>query len=350
MRKLIWILAVWLGALPSVAQRLVWEQPLDFTGSSIDVFSYVQVLSTGDYLVSGVKSASIRYPFITAHYQSNGTLVRQQTGRVLMSFEQDLVPLGTKGFLLTASQPEGSANNLASLFFQRLRPNGDTLPGHRYPSALLEGIVVRAIRDNDSVRILAIATDRAAFGNQVAFLTTDTAGVIGRIRRYTNPTPGTAYACTMVPTTRGGWLVVSAFSPAGGYIHPLLLELDARGGLRRQRTHVLFTPSQDEKVDRIWNNMIRLRDGSGYVFSGQQQAGAQRWGFLCKLDTALNVVWTYRHPPQATANLAPRQVYELPDGSLGWMAGDEGAGPVPNTNKLYYIRVSAAGQLLGQRS
>ena len=105
---------------------------------------------------------------------------------------------------------------------------------------------------------------------------------------------------------------------------------------------------------RVSNNLIRLTDGSGYVFSGWHQAGTgpggQTWGFLAKLDTALNVVWTYRHPPQATANLNPSRVYELPDGSLGWLAGDEGAGPVPNTNKLYYIRVSAGGQLLGQRT
>lgn len=156
----------------------------------------------------------------------------------------------------------------------------------------------------------------------------------------------------MVPTARGGWLAISHYAPVGGYVHPYLQELNTHGILLRQRQHILIasTSTGNEKVDRNWNNLIRLRDGSGYVFSGQQQAGAQRWGFLCKLDTALNVVWTYRHPPQATANLAPRQVYELPDGSLGWMAGDEGAGPVPNTNKLYYIRVSASGQLLGQRT
>ncbi len=284
-----------------------------------------------------------------ARYQPNGTLVRQQTGHTLITLEQDLVSLGTPGFLLVASVADG---NIASLFFQRLRPNGDTLLGRRYPNALFVGYPVRAIRDGDSVRVLAVAIDAANFGNYTSWLTTDTAGAIGRIRRYANPAPGTAYACTMVQTARGGWLVISHYAPVGGYVHPYLYELSARGILRRQRQHVLFasTSTGNEKVDRNWNNLIRLGDGSGYVFSGQQQAGAQRWGFLCKLDTALNVVWTYRHPPQATANLAPRQVYELPDGSLGWMAGDEGAGPVPYTNKLYYIRVSAAGQLLGQRT
>ncbi|RZL00965.1 MAG: hypothetical protein EOO62_23640, partial [Hymenobacter sp.] len=283
-----------------------------------------------------------------ARYQPNGTLVRQQTGRTLFTLEQDIVPLGTAGFLLAASQPEG---NMASLFFQRLRPNGDTLPGRRHPSALLEGYPVRAVRDGDSVRVLAVVIDRTSFVNQLAFFTTDTAGAMGRIRRYANPTTsGTAYACDMVRTARGGWLAVSHFAPAGGYFSPFLVELDARGVLRRQRTHVLFTTVGNEKVDRNWNNLIRLSDGSGYVFSGQQQAGTQRWGFLTKLDTALNVVWTYRHPPQATVNLAPRQVYELPDGTLSWLAGDEGAGTQPYTNKLYFIRVSATGQLLGQRT
>lgn len=315
---------------------------------------YAQVLPSGDYLVRGVQS-SVRYPFIMARYRPNGTLVRQQTGRKIFGFVQDLVPLGTAGFLLTASIPEGSASNVASLFFQRMRPNGDTLLGHRYPSALFEGSPVRAIRDGDSVRVLAIAADRPTLSNQVAFLTTDTAGTIGRIRRYANPTLAITTAGDMVRTARGGWLAISDYAPVGMYGHPYLQELNAHGVLRRQRVHVLFasTSTGNELVVNILNNLIRLTDGSGYVFSGQQRAGALRWGFLCKLDTALNVVWTYRHPPQATVNLAPRQVYELPDGSLGWMASDEGAGsptPQPYSNKLYYIRVSASGQLLGQRT
>jgi hypothetical protein len=200
--------------------------------------------------------------------------------------------------------------------------------------------------------VLLVAIDRVTFGNQVAFLTADTAGTIGRIRRYANPAPGTTYACDMVRTARGGWLLANEYAPVGGYARPYLQEVDAHGRLLRQRQHSLFasTSTGNERVIRVCNNLIRLGDGSGYVFSGQQQAGAQRWGFLCKLDTALNVVWTYRHPPQATANLYPSHVYELPDGSLGWMASDEGAGPVPYTNKLYCIRVSAGGQLLGQRT
>nr|GFC93254.1 hypothetical protein [Tanacetum cinerariifolium] len=97
----------------------------------------------------------------------------------LFGLEHDLVPLGTAGFLLVASIPEGIASNIASLYFQRLRPNCDTLPGRRYPSALFEGSPMRAIRDGDSVRILAVAADRPNFSSQVAFLTTDTAGTIG---------------------------------------------------------------------------------------------------------------------------------------------------------------------------
>ncbi len=348
MKAFVLLLSAWLYMLPTLGQRIGWERPLDFAGAPLDLFGYSQVLPGGDYLARGITSPSNRYPFIMARYQTNGTLVRQQTGRTLFTLEQDLVPLGASGFLLAASQPEN--NNTASLYFQRFRPNGDTLRGRRYPSATLEGYPVRAIRDGDSVRVLAVAVDRTSFGNQSAFITTDTAGAIGRIRRYANPAPGTAYGSDLVRTARGGWLVVSEFAPIGGYISPLVLELNARGVLRRQRNHILFPAVGNERVRRIFNNTIRLTDGSGYVFSGWHQTGSQTWGFLCKLDTALNVVWTYRHPPQATANLNPSRVYELPDGSLGWLAGDQGAGPVPETNKLYYIRVSAGGQLLGQRT
>jgi hypothetical protein len=347
MRNIIWMLAFWLGALPGVAQRLGWEQPLDFSGASLDLFGYPQVLPNGDYLVRGVTSPGNRYPFIMARYQSNGTLIRQQKGRTLVTLEQDLLPLGTAGFLLAASQPE---SNGASLFFQRLRPNGDTLPGRRYPKSLVQGYPVRAVQDGDSVQVLVAEIVGPSSFVQMTLVTTDTAGGIGRIRRYPNLVPGNGYPCTLVRTPRGGWLLAGELAGVGADAHPCLTELDARRRLLRQRVPVLFPGGGDERVRRIFNNLIRLSNGNGYVLSGWHQTGGQTWGFLAKLDTALNVVWTYRHPPQATANLNPGQVYELPDGSLGWMAGDAGAGPVPETNKLYYIRVSAAGQLLGQRS
>jgi len=237
MRKLIWILAFWLGVLPSVAQRLAWERPLDFAGALIDVLGYTQILPTGEYLVHGVTSPGVRYPFVMARYQASGTLVRQQMGRTLITLEQSLVPLGSAGFLLAASVPDG---NLASLFFQRLRPNGDTLPGRRYPNSLLVGYPVRAIRDGDSVRVLAVDIDQVQITNQVAFVTTDTAGVIGRIRRYANPAPGTTYACDMVRTAHGGWLLANEYAPLGSYARPYLQEVDARGRLLRQRQHSLF--------------------------------------------------------------------------------------------------------------
>jgi hypothetical protein len=118
----------------------------------------------------------------------------------------------------------------------------------------------------------------------------------------------------------------------------------------RQRTPVLFPGGGDETVWQAYSNVIRLRDGSGYIFSGQHQSGTQRWGFLAKLDTALNVVWTYRHPPQATAYLGARQVYESSTGTLDWLVVDDAASGQPLTNRFYFVRVSATGQLLGQRT
>lgn len=87
MRKLIWTIAFWLGVLSAVAQRLTWERPLNFTNAAIDVLGYAQVLPIGEYLAYGVTSSGIRYPFVMAHYQANGTLVRQQTGRTLITLE-----------------------------------------------------------------------------------------------------------------------------------------------------------------------------------------------------------------------------------------------------------------------
>jgi len=205
------------------------------------------------------------------------------------------------------------------------------------------------VREGDSVRVLTFAYDTQNLG-QYALLSTDTLGTVGRVRRYPTPTFGNAYPCDLLRTARGGWLIVGELA-ALPYSHTYLVETDAQGRMRRQRELLLFTGSTDERVIRVRHNMIRLRDGSGYVLSGWQRFNGQTFGFLCKLDTALNVAWTYRHPPQATPALNSVQVHELADGTLAWLAADGvsttlGGQPTPY---LYLIRVGAAGQLLGQQ-
>lgn len=301
-------------------------------------------------------SGGPNYPFISAQFQANGTLVRQRIGRALFSIELGLVPLaGQNGSnLLVASVPGRrvtSNNGTSRLFFQRIRPNGDTLPGLSYPVSFLEGFPTRAVREGDSVRVLTYAFDNQGIG-QYALLSTDTLGTVGRVRLYPTPTFGNAYPCDLLRTARGGWLMAWEFAGAS-IIHPYLVETDAQGRLRRQRELFLFANSTEERVVRVVDNLVRLRDGSGYVFGGWQKTAGQTWGFLCKLDTALNVVWTYRHPPQASPALRASQVYELGDGTLVWLAGDEvsntGAGG-QRTPNLYVIRVSAAGQLVRQQT
>ncbi len=348
---LLWLLLLWTQPR-GYAQQLVWEQSFAFAPSTASVFGYLQQLSSGDYLVSGAKSNNA-YPFAYARVQATGTVVYQRTGRTLFTLEQGLVPLGGTGSsLLVASVPARTLvgnNGTSRLFFQRLRPNGDTLPGVSYPVSLLEGFPTRAVREGDSVRVLTYAIDAQGIG-QYALLSTDTVGTIGRVRHYLSPTYGNAYPCDLVRTARGGWLMVGELAVAP-LSHPYLVETDAQGRLRRQRDPVLFANSTEERVRRSFNNLIRLRDGSGYVFSGWQKTGGQTWGFLAKLDTALNVVWTYRHPPQATPALNPSKVYELADGTLAWLAGDEGTNTgYTRTPNLYLIRVSATGQLVSQQT
>jgi hypothetical protein len=336
------------------AQQLAWEQALDYQPSSVSVFGYLHQLNNGDFLVSGAKS-NRSYPFIYSRLQANGTVVYQRTGRILATLEQGIVPLDGRNssILIAASVPVQAAagNYIASrLFFQRIRPSGDTLPGVSYPLSFLEGYPTRAVREGDSVRVLTYAVDSQNLG-QYALLSTDTLGMVGQVRRYPTPAFGNAYPCDLLRTARGGWLMVGELA-SPPYVHPYLTETDAQGRLRRQRELFLFTTSNQERMPRLWSNMLRLRDNSGYVFSGQQRTTTgQTYGYLCKLDTALNVVWTYRHPPQATPALAPRQVHELADGTLAWLAADGtsntlGGQPTPY---LYVVRVSASGQLLSQQ-
>ena len=356
MRRIIGLLLLVLGLGRQVgyAQQLAWEQPLSFgLLSSSSLFGYSQQLPAGDYLLSGIGGYDTRgFPFIYARVQTNGTVVYQRTGRTLFTLEQGIVPLDRGSSLLAASLPARTVvgnNSTSRLFFQRIRPNGDTLPGVSYPVSFLEGFPTRAVREGDSVRVLTYAFDAQSIG-QYALLSTDTLGTVGRVRHYTSPTYGNAYPCDLVRTARGGWLIVGELAVAP-FAHTYLVETDAQGRQRRQRDPVLFANSTEERVPRLWSNLIRLRDGSGYVFGGWQKTGGQTYGFLAKLDTALNVVWTYRHPPQATPALAPRQVYELADGTLAWLAGDEGTNTgFQRTPNLYVIRVSATGQLLHQQT
>ena len=334
------------------AQQLSWEKQLSYT-SPTDVFGYLHQITGGDYLVSGIGSlgTTAGYPFIYARVQLGSALVYQRIGRKLATLEHGVVLLSgpNASSLLAASISVRAAGNYITsrLFFQRIRPNGDTLPGLSYPLSFLEGYPTRAVREGDSVRVLTYAVDNQNVG-QYALLSTDTVGAIGQVRRYPNPVFGNAYPGDLVRTARGGWLIVGEFAVAP-YTHPYLVETDAQGRLRRQRDPLLFAGSTEERVRRSFNNLIRLRDGSGYVFSGWQKTSGQTYGFLCKLDTALNVTWTYRHPPQATAALNPIQVYELADGTLVWLTNDSSSS-TQIAPAIYVVRVSATGQLISQHA
>jgi hypothetical protein len=333
------------------AQQLAWEQAPDYPPSTGSVFGYLHQLSTGDFLVSGIKSDRA-FPFVYARLQANGTIVYQRTGRTLFTLEQDIIPLDRSGSLLVASVPSrqvGSNNGTSRLFFQRIRPNGDTLPGVSYPVSFIEGWPTRAVREGDSVRVLTFAIDNQNLG-QYALVNTDTLGTVGRVRRYPTPAFGNAYPCDLLRTARGGWLIVGELA-SPPYSHPYVVETDAQGRLRRQREFLLFPGSTDERVIRVRNNMVRLRNGSGYIMSGWQRLSGQTYGFLCKLDTALNVVWTYRHPPQATPALNSTHVHDLADGTLAWLAADGVSNTLGGqpTSYLYLVRISASGQLLGQQ-
>jgi len=199
----------------SYAQQLAWERPLDFPPSDASVFGYHCQLNNGGFLVSGVKSIK-SFPFIYARVAATGTVAYQRTGRTLFTLEQGLVPLagGNGSSLLATSVPGrrvGSNNGTSRLFFQRIRPNGDTLPGLAYPVSLVKGWPTRAVREGDSVRVLTYAVDSQNLG-QYALLSTDTLGTVGRVRRYPTPTFGNAYPCDLLRTARGGWLIVGALA------------------------------------------------------------------------------------------------------------------------------------------
>ncbi|RZL05138.1 MAG: hypothetical protein EOO62_19790 [Hymenobacter sp.] len=117
--------------------------------------------------------------------------------------------------------------------------------------------------------MLTFALDALGDG-QYALLSTDTLGTVGQVRRYPNPVANNAYPCDLVRTARGGWLIVGDLGVLAPYFHPYLVETDAQGRLRRQRSLLLFAGSTDEGLSRLSN--IGLTQKSSVIASAAKQS------------------------------------------------------------------------------
>ena len=194
-------------------------------------------------------------------------------------------------------------------------------------------------------------------GNQRAQFTltlADTSGQVRGFHAYPRLPLALDYATDLVRTPRGGYLLSGDGYATTGFQH-LLLETDSLGRQLKQRLLFPLGPifNGGSRLNG-YCTIVTLPHAQGYIASGRADSivggVAQRQvGYLLRLDTALNVMWVYRHPTSTNGNGTRSQyaykVRLLPDGSAAFMVSDvRGAG----TPDVYWVRVDAqTGRHLG---
>jgi hypothetical protein len=359
MCRALWWAGIWLMlALPARGQQMLWEQTY---GQTNPLFSttFISMVHEpgGGTTVSGVSSAGVGYPAVYAQYSLAGQRQNLALGRVMQSGEQDLVRF-RNGFMVVNVLRVVNVSRLEyRLLLTRLNGRGDTLWSRRLPLTATNGYPIKLFADGRGFTVAGRTPNRPGqppTPSTYFLVRTDTAGTVQWVHEYPNPpTSGDpeAYAASAARTPRGGYLISGHFQflfPRYGPVHPYLLETDSLGQERRRGLLVLQDSNKMEFHNRFYNNIIALRDGSGYVFSGfiERTAGAEDFdGFVVKVDTALRQQWLYRYQSPRGVSILPGQVRELPDGTLTIISSDYR----PLSPYLYLHTLTPQGQLLRRR-
>ncbi|MFD2721340.1 hypothetical protein ACFST9_21675 [Hymenobacter monticola] len=191
----------------------------------------------------------------------------------------------------------------------------------------------------------------------------DTAGTLRWQRNYPNPiirigpqfpaTNGYAYLRRIVEAPRRGWWLMGDTQRDSIKFQLYAIEVDSGGRFRRARWVEPFGRTSFVTMSGS-ARALRLRDGSGYVVSGQAQLDslggqARTHGFVARLDTALNVVWrTLIDAPVPTGGYTTTLRYtsgvqEAADGSLRVLT--YATTPRPAPNEFEVLHLNAQGRL-----
>jgi hypothetical protein len=310
-------------------------------------------------------TAPIRTPACDASYVAiyqtwdlAGTLLRERTGRKLATGEQALVPAAGGGYWWTGSEAvcQPSTTNLRP-YVQRLSASGDTVRG--WPLAPFAPFSLRLatsilVRGRTLVTGLNYIPPPPVFQQQVrqySLSCSDTSGQVRWQRDYPMFPLSNAYNADIVFTPRGGYLLSGMNQTGIGVGHGFqvyLVEADSLGNLRRQRMiYPLGANFTDGSNRSVLNNLIALPNAGGYLLAGYADSlsggSATHIGYVLRLDTALNVMWTYRNPAATNGNGNRSQygykVHLLPNGTVGAMFTDvHGVG----TPDVYLVQLDLA--------
>lgn len=339
-----------------------WERTDLFNSpNSLNVnSSYANIQVQGNAIIASTGS-SIEAGWTKYSLQGQVLWQRKARGRV----GGYVGPLWRDGFFSYGSTQANNRIGFAGMYYW-LNGRGDTVRVRSRPALQVDQLVADAAT-RDGRYYLAGAGDGNGTGQtpiaqHYSLVCLDTAGNLRWQRQYLNPvirlgptvpiyTGANAYLMQIMAAPRRGWLLLGFAQRDSANVQPYVIEVDSAGQPRRTRwvepfgraaSFYLFRPA----------TALRLRDGSGYIFSGQVQLDAlgrtRTNGFVAKLDTALNVVWRVllEAPPLPPAggirSLSTGAVQEAADGSLRVLTF-----PVyPRVdNEFDIVHLSANGQL-----
>ncbi len=278
-------------------------------------------------------------PQSRAYYQTydlTGTLLYDRPGRGTGNGENDQGPAPAPGgghwwVGLGAACLGNVAYTLG--YVQRLSAQGDTVKGWWLGAAPPRSSATAVRARGGTLVVAGFVRPTGGINQQIQqyrLTCLDTlTGAIRWQRDYQNLPKANDYCMALAPTPRGGYLL-SGDSQVFGFQH-YLLETDSVGLFRRKRIFSPLGPNFDGGSRYNYScNILVLPNAGGYLLSGTADSAVtgttKSIGYVVRLDTALNVVWTYRHPPGLNgSNVRSQAAYKirlLPNGTVGLMLVD----------------------------
>jgi hypothetical protein len=277
------------------------------------------------------------------------------------------------GVFTFGSQPANNAIGFTTIYHW-LNANGDTVHVLGRPTISVAQFPIHSFGQYGRYYIGG-GGDGSGTGQQplamhYSLVCLDTAGRLRWQRQYPNPiirlgpsapayAGGYAYLMQVAEAPRQRLLLFGHTQRDSANFQLYALETDTAGQLRRARWVEPFGRRAFVTMTNL-TNLVRLRDGSGYVFTGVCQLDslnrARTRGFVARLDTALRVVWrtllpapTRAGPADPTADTKPGQVRERADGGFAVLEYEQVANLHPRLrrNEFDVVRLTAQGRVVG---
>lgn len=355
---------------PLAAQRLLWERSNLHPGATQDWNVAVLPTPNGAFLVAGFTplprpTGATCFPAwrgLLQTWDTNGVLLRERLGRgSIIGGCQELtpaVPGGRAAYWWTGNQVlcPSTGRRMQSVLLPT-KATGDTLRGSALAGVSSDNLP-RVILAHGNRVVVAGSTYVSAPASQFQqhmLACSDTSGRVLWQYAYARQPLANDFCTGLAHLPNGGYLLTGdgQVNGSGGLQH-LFTETDSMGNLRRQQLLYPLGPDFNDGDRNNGNcNVLVLPNHGGYIVSGTADSASggsstlrRRVGYIMRVDTALQKVWTCRIPStwggRSARNQFAYRVRQLPDGTLTLLLRDIGA----TVTDLHLVQVSLQGQLL----